>query len=111
MFFLIFTINVCNEFCYVQSNIKALAAESESCDTGTTPPERCIFGFMMSISGFLGVVTIYVRYKQVETLNQGDGHSINKLNRTSLVLGLISCLGLCIVANFQVMIHLHGASE
>ncbi|XP_072336801.1 DNA damage-regulated autophagy modulator protein 2-like isoform X1 [Scyliorhinus torazame] len=82
-------------------------------DTGTTPPERCIFGFMMSISGFLGVVTIYVRYKQVETLNQGDGHSINKLNRTSLVLGLISCLGLCIVANFQktaiIQVHVCGA--
>ncbi|XP_078403023.1 DNA damage-regulated autophagy modulator protein 2b isoform X1 [Cetorhinus maximus] len=82
-------------------------------DTGTTPPERCVFGIMLSISAFLGVMTMYVRYKQVEALNQEDERTIFKLNRLGFVLGLISCLGLCIVANFQkttiIQAHVTGA--
>uniref|UniRef100_UPI00398F25FC DNA damage-regulated autophagy modulator protein 2b isoform X2 n=1 Tax=Pristiophorus japonicus TaxID=55135 RepID=UPI00398F25FC len=82
-------------------------------DTGTTPPERCLFGIMLTISAFLGVATMYVRYKQVEALNQEDDRTIFRLNRTGLVLGLLSCLGLCIVANFQkttlIQVHVIGA--
>ncbi|XP_067863306.1 DNA damage-regulated autophagy modulator protein 2b [Heptranchias perlo] len=82
-------------------------------DTGTTPPERCLFGIMLSISAFLGVATMYVRYKQVEALNQEDDPTISRLNKAGLVLGLLSCLGLCIVANFQkttlIQAHVIGA--
>ncbi|NXP54859.1 DRAM2 protein, partial [Heliornis fulica] len=69
-------------------------------DTGTIPPERCLFGFMLNISAFLGVATMYVRYKQVHALNP-DRPRVLKLNRTGLTLGLMSCFGLCIIANFQ----------
>ncbi|XP_078276560.1 DNA damage-regulated autophagy modulator protein 2b [Rhinoraja longicauda] len=82
-------------------------------DTGTTPPERCLFGIMLTISAFLGVGTMYVRYKQVEALNRDKVSVILRLNQISLGLGLISCLGLCIVANFQkttlIQAHITGA--
>ncbi|XP_072134613.1 DNA damage-regulated autophagy modulator protein 2-like [Mobula birostris] len=81
-------------------------------DTGTSPPERCLFGIMLTISAFLGVGTMYVRYKQVQALNRGEV-TVFRLNQISLVLGLISCLGLCIVANFQkttlIQAHVAGA--
>ncbi|XP_029429141.1 DNA damage-regulated autophagy modulator protein 2 [Rhinatrema bivittatum] len=77
-------------------------------DTGSVPPERCLFGVMLNISTFLGVVTMFVRYKQVEALNPLDV-SIARWNKAGFALGMISCFGLCIVANFQkiVFIHLH----
>ncbi|KFW63074.1 DNA damage-regulated autophagy modulator protein 2 [Pygoscelis adeliae] len=83
-------------------------------DTGTIPPERCLFGIMLNISAFLGVATMYVRYKQVYALNP-EKSKIIKLNKIGLTLGLMSCFGLCIIANFQVRallavyIHVVGA--
>lgn len=50
-----------------------------------------------------GVATIYVRYKQVQALNPEENRII-RLNKAGLVLGLLSCLGLSIVANFQVCV-------
>lgn len=52
---------------------------------------------------FPGIATIYVRYKQVHALNPEESRII-KLNKAGLVLGLLSCLGLSIVANFQVCV-------
>ncbi|XP_007908960.1 DNA damage-regulated autophagy modulator protein 2 [Callorhinchus milii] len=77
-------------------------------DTGTMAPERCLFGIMLTISAFLGVCTMYVRYKQVEALIP-ENICITRCNRLGLVLGLLSCLGICIVANFQktAIIHAH----
>ncbi|XP_061487808.1 DNA damage-regulated autophagy modulator protein 2 isoform X2 [Rhineura floridana] len=69
-------------------------------DTGTTPPERCLFGIMLNIAALLGVATMYVRYKQVGTLNPEEP-KILRLNKAGFVLGIISCFGLCIIANFQ----------
>ncbi|XP_030321500.1 DNA damage-regulated autophagy modulator protein 2 [Calypte anna] len=81
-------------------------------DTGTIPPERCLFGIMLNISAFLGLATMYVRYKQVCALSP-DKSKILKLNRIGLTLGLMSCFGLCIIANFQkcilYYIHVVGA--
>lgn len=54
-------------------------------------------------SSFLGMATMYVRYKQVYALNP-DKSRIIKLNKIGLVLGLMSCFGLCIIANFQVCV-------
>lgn len=50
---------------------------------------------------FLGIATMYVRYKQVHALNPEE-NLIIKFNKAGLVLGILSCLGLCLVANFQV---------
>ncbi|XP_053943368.1 DNA damage-regulated autophagy modulator protein 2 [Cuculus canorus] len=81
-------------------------------DTGTIPPERCLFGIMLNISAFLGMATMYVRYKQVYALNP-EKPKIIKLNKIALTLGLMSCFGLCIIANFQkcilYYIHVVGA--
>ncbi|KAJ8784692.1 hypothetical protein J1605_008043 [Eschrichtius robustus] len=69
-------------------------------DTGTVAPEKCLFGAMLNIAAVLCIATIYVRYKQVHALNPEESRII-KLNKAGLVLGLLSCLGLSIVANFQ----------
>ncbi|XP_055440751.1 DNA damage-regulated autophagy modulator protein 2 isoform X2 [Capricornis sumatraensis] len=69
-------------------------------DTGTVAPEKCLFGAMLNIAAVLCVATIYVRYKQVHALNPEENRII-RLNKAGLVLGLLSCLGLSLVANFQ----------
>lgn len=48
------------------------------------------------------MATVYVRYKQVEALMANEGTYFSRLNRIGLALGLISSLGMCVVANFQV---------
>lgn len=70
-------------------------------DTGAKPPESCIFGLMTFISACAGISTIYARYKFVEKLSADTGMVSPHLNKTALVLGLLSCLGMCIVATFQ----------
>lgn len=59
--------------------------------------------FCFSDCLFPGVATIYVRYKQVHALNPEENRII-RLNKAGLVLGLLSCLGLSLVANFQVCV-------
>lgn len=82
-------------------------------DTGTMAPERCVFGIMLDVSAFLGMATVYVRYKQVEALTSQDQIRLVRLNLVGLLLGLISSFGMCVVANFQkttlFSMHLVGA--
>ncbi|KAJ8370194.1 hypothetical protein SKAU_G00102220 [Synaphobranchus kaupii] len=82
-------------------------------DTGTVPPERCVFGLMLNISSFLGVATVYVRYKQVQALTELEDSGLHRLNTVGLGLGSLSSFGMCIVANFQktviVSMHMVGA--
>ncbi|XP_023557544.1 DNA damage-regulated autophagy modulator protein 2 isoform X2 [Octodon degus] len=73
-------------------------------DTGTVAPEKCLFGAMLNIAAVLCLATIYVRYKQVHALNPEE-NLIIKLNKAGLVLGILSCLGASLVANFQPKIH------
>ncbi|XP_066479809.1 DNA damage-regulated autophagy modulator protein 2 isoform X2 [Tiliqua scincoides] len=81
-------------------------------DSGTTPPERCLFGIMLNISSALGMATVYVRYKQVNALNPEE-LEILRLNKAGFALGLVSSFGLCIIANFQkttfIYMHVIGA--
>ncbi|XP_076599560.1 DNA damage-regulated autophagy modulator protein 2b isoform X2 [Chaetodon auriga] len=82
-------------------------------DTGTVAPERCLFGIMLDVSAFLGLATVYVRYKQVEALTDEGELRLHRLNRFGLLLGFISSFGMCVVANFQkttlFSMHLVGA--
>ncbi|XP_067360657.1 DNA damage-regulated autophagy modulator protein 2-like isoform X2 [Channa argus] len=82
-------------------------------DTGTMVPERCVFGIMLDVSAFLGIATVYVRYKQVEVLTNEEKPVFNRLNCLGLLLGWISSFGMCVVANFQkttlFSMHLVGA--
>ncbi|KAK6321088.1 hypothetical protein J4Q44_G00080640 [Coregonus suidteri] len=77
-------------------------------DTGTVAPERCVFGIMLDMSAFLGVATMYVRYKQVQALTDEEESKLHKLNVLGLVLGWTSSFGMCIVANFQKTTVLHA---
>ena len=45
---------------------------------------------------------MYTRYKIVEKQNQTSYFSTPVFNLVSLVLGLVGCIGMGIVANFQV---------
>ncbi|KAM8913733.1 DNA damage-regulated autophagy modulator protein 2b [Spinachia spinachia] len=82
-------------------------------DTGTTAPERCVFGIMLDVSAFLGMATVYVRYKQVEALTGEAEPRLTRMNRFGLLLGLVSSFGMAVVANFQkttlFSMHLVGA--
>uniref|UniRef100_A0A672K8Y4 DNA-damage regulated autophagy modulator 2b n=1 Tax=Sinocyclocheilus grahami TaxID=75366 RepID=A0A672K8Y4_SINGR len=71
-------------------------------DTGTVAPERCVFGLMLNVSAFLGVATMYVRYKQLRALGDVNDTRLNCLNLMGFVLGCGSSFGMCVVANFQV---------
>ncbi|XP_041934489.1 DNA damage-regulated autophagy modulator protein 1 isoform X1 [Alosa sapidissima] len=70
-------------------------------DTGTTPPESCLFGLMTSITAMAGVATMYTRYKFIERLIERTGGVRPVLNKIALGIGLLSCLGMNIVATFQ----------
>lgn len=82
-------------------------------DTGTVAPERCVFGIMLNVSAFLGVATMYVRYKQLQALIDVSDTRLRLLNRVGFALGCCSSLGMCVVANFQkttlFSMHLVGA--
>jgi len=86
-------------------------------DTGNRLPERCIFSQFVNLSAFLFMFTIYIRYKQIEQYCRdhlsGKNVKILRINYVSFVIGLISCLGLTVVANFQEIdlkiVHLTGA--
>ncbi|XP_053572956.1 DNA damage-regulated autophagy modulator protein 1 isoform X2 [Bombina bombina] len=70
-------------------------------DTGTTPPESGVFGFMISVSAMLGAATMYARYKILAKQNDISSFIKPWLNKAALVIGLIGCIGMGIVATFQ----------
>ncbi|XP_029969287.1 DNA damage-regulated autophagy modulator protein 1 [Salarias fasciatus] len=70
-------------------------------DTAANPPESCLFGLMTFVSACAGIATVYARYKFVEKLNEDTGVVWPRLNKAALWLGMLSCLGMCIVATFQ----------
>lgn len=55
-----------------------------------------------------GTATIYARYKFVERLNEDLVNAKPLLNKCALWFGMTSCVGMCIVATFQVSLHLFG---
>ncbi|XP_060885800.1 DNA damage-regulated autophagy modulator protein 1 [Labrus mixtus] len=70
-------------------------------DTSAQPPESCIFGLMTFISACAGIATMYARYKYVQKLSE-ETHVVSPcLNGSALYVGMMSCLGMCIVATFQ----------
>ncbi|XP_043279319.1 DNA damage-regulated autophagy modulator protein 2-like [Venturia canescens] len=84
-------------------------------DTTTYAPESCIFAQFMNIAAALMSFFVYVRYEQVkECIVEFRGNdSLQKWNRAGLVFGLLTNLGLSIVANFQetsvLVVHMIGA--
>lgn len=84
-------------------------------DTGTKPPESCIFSQFLNICAALCLCTIYVRYKLVEVLGDTvEDAKLRRLNKVGLFLGVLTAFGLSLVANFQETnvepVHLTGAA-
>ncbi|XP_031332635.1 DNA damage-regulated autophagy modulator protein 2-like [Photinus pyralis] len=82
-------------------------------DTGTYSPESCIFSQLINLGTLIMLLNMYLRYRQVELVSELHDTDCSKLNRTSMWLASIGCLGMSIVANFQKMnmrgIHFFGA--
>lgn len=45
---------------------------------------------------------MYARFKYVEKINEGTDVVAQRVNTAALTLGLVSCLGMVVVATFQV---------
>lgn len=86
-------------------------------DTGTHTPESCIFSQLLNIVSFLLVLTVYVRYKQIEQYYRDhlspESSRILSINWIALWIGCVSAFGMSIVANFQetnvFRVHMAGA--
>lgn len=73
-------------------------------DAATYSPESCFFGLAMDIGCILLGMVVYARYRQIELVNDlyTETHDLcYRLNKRGLWIGLGSCLGVIIVANFQ----------
>lgn len=76
-------------------------------DTGGTKPESNVFGFLLSCCGFLGLIVILIRYYQFRYVSENSEEWYMNLiwhNRIALFFGVVSCLGVLLVAAFQVCI-------
>lgn len=71
-------------------------------DTGTIPPESCIFGQALNLASFLLIFAMYIKYRQVEEIylkhHIDDEYRINKI---TFWIGILACVGISVVANFQ----------
>ncbi|CAH8574683.1 unnamed protein product [Dicrocoelium dendriticum] len=84
-------------------------------DTGSMVPESCVFGQLLNLCAFIGTLCVYCWYshqmERFEALGSPRSHIIHA--RVHLVSGLLSALGLSIVANFQesslLVVHMVGA--
>lgn len=85
-------------------------------DTGSLPPESCIFGQLLNIAAFMLAVCVYIKYVEVQCLIQSiaaENGISGTFNKATLCVGLTSCVGLDMVANFQdsnvIVVHMLGA--
>lgn len=73
-------------------------------DTGANFPESCVFSQFLNIAALLLSCCVYVRGLQVDifaTFKFRVGRRL-RLNTLATYIGYVSCLGLSVVANFQV---------
>ncbi|XP_022184874.2 DNA damage-regulated autophagy modulator protein 2 [Nilaparvata lugens] len=85
-------------------------------DTGTNPPESCIFSLLLNLCAVLLGGCIYVRHLQImefARLHVESGLRLRDI-QVATFFGGFSCIGLAIVANFQVTnvrrVHYFGAT-
>jgi len=86
-------------------------------EAGSTPPESCVFGLILTIGAAFYIVTIYIRHRQIVsyygyTLDR-QGRWWQNISRAMMVVGFISVFGVIIVGNFQasnvLAVHMTGA--
>lgn len=73
-------------------------------DAATYSPESCVFGQLINIGCVLLGIVVYIRHRQIEQLifHHPELHeSSARMSRTAMWLGIGSCIGCSIVANFQ----------
>ncbi|KAK2579592.1 hypothetical protein KPH14_010887 [Odynerus spinipes] len=84
-------------------------------DVATSAPESCIFAQFMNMIAALMCFVIYIRYSQVKECTSAFRlqASLPRWNYWALILGLMTTLGVSIVANFQetsvIVVHMIGA--
>ncbi|KAM3821322.1 modulator of macroautophagy TMEM150B [Vipera latastei] len=75
---------------------------------GAYPPQSCVFGQILNLGAFLGVVICFLKYQQVR-----DYGCHSCLNLVGLILGLLCAFGASLVGNFQqynqLEVHVTGA--
>ncbi|XP_005102567.2 DNA damage-regulated autophagy modulator protein 1 [Aplysia californica] len=81
-------------------------------DTGTHPPESCIFGLLLAIYSFATLITVHSRWEVVRRYHQ-DNKWNQLVNNAAFLCGIVAAGGTLIVATFQetnvLSIHLLGA--
>lgn len=91
-----FPISLCpKKLLYFKSCLYHSASSQVNKATAPQQESHCLW---LSLAG---MATMYVRYKQVSALSP-EKPKILRLNKLGLMLGWMSCFGLCIIANFQV---------
>lgn len=84
-------------------------------DTGTLPPESCVFGQLLNIGAVFAAFTMYVRYRQIyeHCKDNTEVRRVVTVNKVAFGLGLVTALGVSLVGNFQetniLVVHLFGA--
>jgi len=66
--------------------------------TGNYHPEYMMFGFLLNASSFLNAAAVILIWRLLAALQPTEKRYI----QNTCVVGLVGCLGLCVVANFQV---------
>uniref|UniRef100_A0A7E4VN14 DNA damage-regulated autophagy modulator protein 2 n=1 Tax=Panagrellus redivivus TaxID=6233 RepID=A0A7E4VN14_PANRE len=85
-------------------------------DSGTTPPESCIFGQLLNLSALFLACSVYLRHRQIVEFYWHQHQQEGKWRSIScflLFVGYASALGVSIVGNFQennvIIVHYTGA--
>ena len=72
-------------------------------------PEGSIFGILMTLVAFYGLMMMFSRYLQLDAAVQGDLkgvlQKVAKLNKVALPFGVSCLLGVVVVGNFQSSLH------
>ncbi|KAK6189679.1 hypothetical protein SNE40_001682 [Patella caerulea] len=70
-------------------------------DTGAEIPESCIFGQFLNLTACLAFCTMYIRYKSIQSIAGDEDVWLRRMNKISFIMGIISAIGVSMVANFQ----------
>uniref|UniRef100_T1HV13 CWH43-like N-terminal domain-containing protein n=1 Tax=Rhodnius prolixus TaxID=13249 RepID=T1HV13_RHOPR len=75
-------------------------------DTGTLPPESCLFSLMLNLTAALILFSVYIRHKEIievfRAKKLADTLPFSAMfNTVTTIVGLLTCVGLDLMANFQ----------
>uniref|UniRef100_A0A914ZTJ5 DNA damage-regulated autophagy modulator protein 2 n=1 Tax=Parascaris univalens TaxID=6257 RepID=A0A914ZTJ5_PARUN len=106
---------------FTETNITAdgtncVRSKSIFSDSGTLPPESCIFGQLLNLAALFLAVTVYLRHRQIVEFYWHRLKQVGRWRITSCILlwiGYFSAFGVSVVGNFQennvIIVHYAGA--